>query len=215
MTGLTQVPDKHLEGELTTERNFNRALLQAFPAGLFTVDSNRCVLSLNPEAERLLGWSKSSCVGADLHNLIGCSTVESDELGRDRCSIDRVLETGKPTWARQAYIRCRNGVLKPVEFKCIPVTSHHSLGAIFCFRDLTSQLRLEQDLHRLASMPEQSPEPIVEFDAEANFIYANRVMMELLDAFGFSPGGFPRILPSNVTELVLACLGSGESLHGV
>ena len=49
-----------------------RAVLQALPLGVCTVDTNGCIVSLNPEAERMLGWGEASCVGMALHDLIAC-----------------------------------------------------------------------------------------------------------------------------------------------
>jgi PAS domain S-box-containing protein len=214
MTDPAYSHSEELEAALVAERNYSRALLQAVPAGVCTVDSQGRVVSLNAEGERLLGWSEASCIGADLHDLIGCR-LESGAPEEDSCPIRQVIETGKPAWATHTVIWCRDGTAKPVEYKCLPLSTPRDYRVIFCFRDLSSQLRLEKDLLRLASMPEESPSPIVEFDADANFVYANRAMMALLELFGFNPEGFPTILPANIAQIVSECLASGQRVSGV
>ena len=48
--------------DMLTEVAATRAL-QAIPLGICTVDPAGHILSLNTEAERLLGWSETACVG--------------------------------------------------------------------------------------------------------------------------------------------------------
>jgi PAS domain S-box-containing protein len=205
---------KTLEAELRAERGYTQALLQALPIGVCTVDIEGRVASLNPEGERLLGWSEVACASAVLHELVAC-TIEHLDTGLEYCPVRQTIDTGKPTWAAHTVLRCRDGTMRPVEYKCIPLAPHRHLGAIFCFRDLTNQLQLEKDLLRLAAMPEESPSPIVELDVEANLIYANVTMVTLMEQHGFSPIGFPAILPANVAHIARQSLASGESVRGV
>jgi two-component system sensor histidine kinase/response regulator len=214
MTAWVPMHSTELEAALAAERIYSRTLLQAIPTGVCTVDKQGRVVALNPEGERLLGWSEISCAGNDLHDLIGCR-LEPGDSGSESCPIQQVINTGKPAWATHTRIRRRDGTTKPVEYKCLPLPNPRGLGAIFCFRDLSNQLQLEKDLLRLASMPEESPSPIVEFDVDANFIYANRIMMELLDQFGFGPEGFPAIFPAKVARIVRECFSSGKGIKGV
>lgn len=214
MTAYTSLDTKALEAALVAERNYTHALLQALPLGICTVDNHGRVVSLNPEGERILGWSEASCAGASLHEMIGCR-LEYPESESMICPLKRVIGTGKPAWATHTTLLARDGSARPVEYKCIPLCSQRRLGAIFCFRDLSNQLQLEKDLQRLASMPEESPGPIVELDADANIIYANRMMMKLLDQFGFNLEGFPAILPADMTKIARRCLESGESVRGI
>jgi signal transduction histidine kinase/CheY-like chemotaxis protein len=89
------------------------------------------------------------------------------------------------------------------------------LGAVFAFRDLRYQLRLEERLEHLAAMPEESPNPIVELDAQANLLYANATMMALMGAHGFHPSGGPAVLPETLRRIAHECLWSGASRTGI
>ncbi len=114
MNMLEPVSRHDLEIALVAERNYSHALLQALPIGVCTIDVNGRVVSLNPEAERVLGWSEVACVGSELHELIGCvSHAETgDEPG---CPIQWVLDTGKPAWSTHTSVCCRDGTTKQVE----------------------------------------------------------------------------------------------------
>jgi PAS domain S-box-containing protein len=212
----TPVPNdlRDLEVELRAERQYNQALLQALPVGVCTVDVDGRVVSLNAEGERLLGWSEAVCAGQSLHEMIDCQR-EQGEADPDNCPIQHVLQSGKPAWTAQTCLRHRDGSWRPMEYKCLPLLAQRHMGAIFCFRDLSTQLQLEKDLLRLAAMPEESPGPIVELDAEANLIYANMAMITLMERYGFTPVGFPAVLPANIAEIARQCLLSGERCQGV
>lgn len=200
-------PHDHFDG-----MTFNKALFDALAIGIFVLDGKGRIVSVNHEAARLLGWSEASCDGHFLHDLIHCTYVDpsSDEI---LCPIAYVLETSRPAWISQAVLQDRTGQLKPVEYKCIRFDMPTQAGMLFSFRDLSHELQLEHDHDRLASIPEESPFPIVELDHEGNMLYANPVLMKLLSTFGFLSSGFPAVLPSNVLDIASECAGSHTSVN--
>ncbi len=213
---LASIPNdlRALEAELREEREHTQALLQALPLGVCTVDGDGRVVSLNSEGERLLGWSETACVGTPLHDIIGCHLAQV-EVGDEVCPVRHVLHSGKPAWASQGALRHRDGSWRPMEYKCVPLAMQRHMGAIFCFRDLSVQLRLEKDLLRLAAMPEESPGPIVELDIDANLIYANMAMVTLMDQYEFATTSFPAVLPANIAEIARQCLTTKTPCQGV
>ena len=185
--------------------SFTRALLDVLPIGVCIVDSQGRIVAMNPEASRLLGWTEEAGRDHQLHDLIECRLNEGQEL----CPVTYVVQTGKPAWASQSILHCRNGRTRHVEYKCLPLLSLDRVWAIFSFRDLSGQIELEADLRRLATVPEESLNPILELDADAHLIYANPPMMALLERFGFNEQGFPVILPEDIRRLVVDCLPAG------
>jgi two-component system, sensor histidine kinase and response regulator len=183
---------------------FNKVLFDALAIGIFVLDGKGRVRSVNHEAARLLGWSEASCEGRFLHELISCTFIQPS-TDESRCPIAYVLETGRPAWTSQAELRDRTGELKPVEYKCIAFDMSSHSGVLFSFRDLSHQLQLERDHDRLASIPEESPSPIVELDADGNLLYANPVLMKLLAASGFLPSGSPAVLPNDLIAITSRC----------
>jgi hypothetical protein len=125
-----------------------------------------------------------------------------------------VLRDNLPISTTQTLIRTRSGALHPVEYHCAPFARPHDQSVIVTWRDVAQQRRLEEELQRLASIPEESPNPIVELDACATLVYANSIMMELIGQFGFDEAAFPAILPSQVVNIVQECLHSGSSRAG-
>ena len=192
-----------------------QSVLQALPFGVCLVDTAGCVVSLNPEAERLLGWGSAACAGQMFHDLVGCWLGEKEPPEERRCPIQSVLHTGKPAWAAKTAIQCRDKTSLPIEYKCMPLPTDSALGVVFVFRDLRYQLRLEERLEHLAAMPEESPNPIVELDAQANLLYANATMMALMGTHGFHTTGGPAVLPETIGHIAHECLWAGTSQTGI
>jgi PAS domain S-box-containing protein len=196
--------------DMLTEVAATQALLQALPLGICTVDSAGRILSLNTEAERLLGWSETACSGMALHDLLACWLVIPDAT-QATCPVTQVLSTGRPVWAACTTIRCRDGSYLPVEYTCMPLPAVENAMAVVSFRDLRNQLQTEQELVRLASVPQESPLPIVELDAEAHLIYANPAMMGLIEQCGFDQDALPSVLPPGTARIARECILAGES----
>ena len=188
---------------------FNKTLFDALAIGIFVLDAQGRIVSANHEAARVLGWSEASCHGRLLHDLIDCTYVQPS-TDEPLCPVGFVLRTGTPAWSPQAGLRDRTGQLRPVEYKCIRFDMPAQAGVLFSFRDLSHQLQLERDHERLASIPEESPFPIIELDGEGNVLYANPVLMNLLATFGFLASGLPALVPNDLIEIAAQCTESHE-----
>jgi hypothetical protein len=189
-------------------------LLSSLPIAACVVDSLGRIVGLNLEGENLLEWGEASCFGKSLHDLLGC-TLPDDTGATISCPILQVLCSGLPVQAPHMLIRTRSGAMRPVEYRCAPFASLTDSYAIVTWREVSQQLEMENDLHRLASIPEESPNPIVEFDQSATLLYANPAMMELIGQFGFDDKAFPAILPSHLPEIVHNCLYTGTARSGL
>ena len=120
--------------------------------------------------------------------------------------IPQALRTQSPVSISPAHVVCRNGVQPPVELTCIPLLGTKGSGALISLADLAAQIELEPGQQRLASIPEESPNPIVELDTGTHIVYAKPAMLELITGFGFTQDALPAILPDTITQIVSLCL---------
>lgn len=185
-------------------------LLHSLPVAASIVDSHGRILGLNPEGENLLEWGETACVGRVLHDLLNC-TIPNQEKTPTCCPITYVLQSGFPVSAAHTVIRTRSGALHPVEYRCAPLPYASRPHVIITWRDVSHQLQMEHDLHRLASIPEESPNPIVEFDDSSTLLYANPAMMDLISRFGFDEEAFPAILPPGLPTIIQTCSHSATA----
>ncbi|MDT7041886.1 response regulator [Candidatus Nitronereus thalassa] len=203
-----------LEQQLRWFHATNRAVLNSLAVAVCTVDQRGIIQTLNQEAVRLLGWGESVCQGRSFHELTQCSSSQSSS-NEDVCPIIQALQTGKPLWLPRAGLKARNGEWLVVELTCTPLVDEGASGIVLSFRDLATQIQMEENLRRLASIPEESPFPIVELDSQANMLYANPSMTRLMQQAGFRDEGFSAALPHDVSNIVGRCLESGVSEQDV
>lgn len=210
----SQTPLPSIEQELRWLHASNRAVLNSLAMGVCTLDQGGIVQTLNQEAVRLLGWGESVCQGRSFHDLTHCMSLP-DKLTQEFCPIAHVLRTGKPIWLPRAGLKVRSGDCLIVELTCTPLVDEGASGVVLSFRDLANQIQMEEDLHRLASIPEESPFPIVELDIRATMLYANPSMTRLMEQAGFREGGFSSALPHDVQSIVKRCLQLGIPEHEI
>ncbi len=196
-----------LNQALRSAQAFVHTLLDSIHIGICQVNTQGHILSLNLEGARILHRTEQSCLNQKFHDHACCLYVDPIKQ-EESCPISQVLKTAKPIWTPKLLIRRPSGETRWVEFQCTQLTDPHNPGALIIFRDLSQQLQQHEEHQHLASMPEESPNPIVEIDPQGRLAYANPAMIALLDTYGFREDGTPRVLPSTLTHMAMACLKS-------
>ncbi|HEX9935862.1 MAG TPA: EAL domain-containing protein [Longimicrobium sp.] len=86
-------------------------------------------------------------------------------------------------------------------------------GAVVVVHDVTARRRNDQQQLRLAAIPRESPNPVLECDAQGNVVYANPATGHVLAEVGTPlEGGF---LPRNHRQLIAAALATGHPMRTV
>ncbi|MDX2348297.1 MAG: PAS domain S-box protein, partial [Nitrospirota bacterium] len=211
---LNQMDTPSLNQALRSAQTFVHTLLDSIHIGICQVNAEGHILSLNLEGARILHRTEQSCLGQTFHEYSGCLYVDPITQEED-CPITQVLKTGKPIWTPKLLIRRPSGETRWVEFQCTHLTDPHNPGALLIFRDLSQQLQQHEEHQHLASMPEESPNPIVEVDAQGRLAYANPAMIALLDTYRFREDGGPQVLPAGLPHIAMDCLKSMIPLRGL
>ncbi len=212
--GLSQMDIPSLNQALRSAQTFVHTLLDSIHIGICLVNTQGHILSLNLEGARILHRTEQSCLGQRFHEHSGCLYIDPITQEED-CPISQVLKTGKSIWTPKLLIRRPSRETRWVEFQCTQLTDPHNPGALLIFRDLSQQLQLHEEHQHLASMPEESPSPIVEVDAQGRLAYANPAMIALLDTYSFRKDGVPQVLPPTLTHIAMECLKSLTPLRGL
>ena len=196
---------EQLDLECRRQQALNQVLLEALPLGVCVVNGDGLISSLNPAGARLLGWSESSVRGKSCHDIIECFVEQKGQKGAV-CPITTVMRDRSFVWGSRSRIRCRNGDWKWVELTATVLESFGRTDVLLTFRDLHAEIQLTDDFRRLASIPEESPFPIVEVDEACNLQYANPAMVSLMEQAEVMGEGFSGALPSGFSKLVKDCL---------
>ncbi|GIW55287.1 MAG: hypothetical protein KatS3mg082_1691 [Nitrospiraceae bacterium] len=198
------IPVSAIHGE-----TMDRTLWDALSIGVCLLDEEGRILFLNAEAMRLMGASEDRVRYRRLDEVLERSPAVPDGSNDPRSLLD-ALRQGGPASGTETVTWRRDGRDTVLEWQCTPLANGR-IRWVVTFRDLTRQI--ERDRDRLALIAEESPYPIVELDADANLLYANPVMADLLDRFGYTASGFPAVLPQGLPDLTRQCLENGRLIQ--
>ncbi|MEO5865369.1 MAG: response regulator [Nitrospiraceae bacterium] len=190
----------------------NHAALDTLPIGVLLLDRKLRILSVNAEAARLVGLSADSCLSKQLQEVVLQPPGTSSHMIATRIQ-DSLLDR-RPIQAAQATLTGPRHESHPVEWSYVSLETGADDGGVLTLRDLTRERELQQDYDRLARVAEESPSPIIELNSDANLIYANPAMTQLLQRFGYDTSGYPTVCPGELSKLVQHCLKSGQEIRG-
>jgi PAS domain S-box-containing protein len=190
------------EQELRSQKEYLEALVQNSPVAIITADLQAHVVSWNPAAERLFGYTAEEAVGRNIDDLVaqGQMRRQADDYTQQLFEEQRVHLTAKRTR--------KDGSLVDVEVLALPVTvAGEHVGFIAIYHDISERLRAEEALREqkqyLEAVVQNSPVAIVTIDQQASVVAWNPTAERL---FGYTAA---QAIGHNIDELV----ASLESLH--
>ncbi len=157
------------EGELRTLNATLKALVEASPLAIVTTDAEGRVTLWSPAAERTFGWKTEEVLGQ-------CpSIVPEDKVDEHMALRQRVL-AGERFIGIEVRRRDKTGAPLDLRISAAPLRDDQGRieGMALLFEDINDRKRAERAIRRLASMPEQSPDPVVELDLAGNALYVNQ-----------------------------------------
>ena len=155
--------------------------------GVCLVDQKGLITHMNASGSRLLGWGVIGPPNVSIDEVFDGSELGGEELANGQLLLDRLKEK-KFVWFPQARLRCRQGTWCRVELKGVAIEGGEVTQFLVMFRDLSSETQLAEDYSRLASIPEESPFPIIEVNAAGHLLYANPSMVPLNGRRQYRPG---------------------------
>jgi PAS domain S-box-containing protein len=124
-----------------------RNITSSLGEGLYLLDAFGRLVFMNPEAERLLGWTEGELLYREVHDLIHPQKAEGETLTADQCPVLQVLQSGRKYVAEDAFFSRKDGSLFPVSYVVAPIIEKGTVtGAITAFQDITRRKQLEREL---------------------------------------------------------------------
>ncbi len=209
---INRATASHSSISSTFHSRMSPAVLDTLPIGFLLLDSQLHVLSMNREAARLVGHSAEYCTSKLLREIL---LQQPGTAGHTIATlIQASLPDHRPIQAARAMLIAPTDEPHQIEWTYVPLDVEDDPGGVLTLRDLTCESELQQDRDRLARVAEESPSPIIELDSDANLVYANPAMTQLLQRFGYAAGGFPSVCPGELVQLVQRCIGTGKEIRG-
>lgn len=129
-----------------------RNITSALGEGVIVTDNAGLTVFMNPEAERLLGYTEAELAGKDAHDAVHFQHLDGTPTERDKCPTTVSIASGtRQTTDDDAYTR-KDGSIFPVSYISAPIMVHGVVtGAVIAFRDITRELEARESVARSES----------------------------------------------------------------
>jgi PAS domain S-box-containing protein len=188
---------KKFEEELRRQKEYYEALLVNSPVAVVTADLEGNVVSWNPMAEKLFGYTQKEAIDRNIDDLVANDdSIRAEAVGY----TDQVIETLGRIQATAKRTR-KDGSLVDVELLALPlVLAGETVGFIAIYHDISERKRFEEELRRQKEYFEalfvNSPVAVVTVDLDANVVSWNPTAEKL---FGYTRA---EAIGRNVDDLV-------------
>ncbi|HEX8392074.1 MAG TPA: EAL domain-containing protein [Longimicrobium sp.] len=184
-----------------------RSLVENARDVIHVINADRTTRYITPSVKRLVGYDAEELIGRNILDLLHPDDVAGllDELRAAR----GVPATGLPLEVR---VRHRNG-----EWRIFEGVGRNLLddpvvrGVVINSRDVTDRRRRDDQIRRLASIPEQSPNPILECDLAGQPQYVNPAAERLI--MDMRLDGPAELLPRDHEALVRRCVAQSAGIR--
>jgi PAS domain S-box-containing protein len=166
---LDVTENRRAEEELGALNETLKALIEASPLSIVALDAESRVTLWSPAAERTFGWKSEEVVGRPL------PIVPADKQNEHLVLRESIL-SGQHFVGIETRRCDRLGAPVDLRISAAPLRDARGQirGIAEFLEDIHDRKRAEQAIRRLASLPEQSPEPLIELDLAGNSLYVNQ-----------------------------------------
>jgi PAS domain S-box len=195
---------KKAEETLRLAAEFDEAVMGNMGEGLYTVDAAGVVTSMNPAAEKLLGWTFDELRGQKMHDATHYMHRDGRAFPAEECAGFQVLKTGKTLTGHEDFFIHKDGTLFDVIYSSSPIRGENGRinGLVVVFQDITERKLLE---HRIAGQNEILEAVALGKPLEEILHLTTQIIEHQL------PGSMCSVLLTDEGETSLSC-GSAQSL---
>lgn len=144
---------KHAEQSLAAEKERLSVTLRSIGDAVITTDLEGRITLINRIAEELTGWNHAEAIGQSLDKVF--CLLDEETRQRRPSPLRETLNTGHVILMQNnTLLIARDGVERIIMDSCAPIRDRQSniIGVVLVFRDVTSQLRLEQEVQKAAKL---------------------------------------------------------------
>ena len=175
MRDLTE--SRKAEKALRRSESLFKELLNATPDPHIVTNNDGTIILVNSQFEKEFGYKREEIIGQKVEKLIPPKHVTSHIKMRTEY-------TSKPYRRPMRQDLSLEGLHKdgrsiPTNINLSPFTIDGEIFVVAAIHNISERLRKEKELKRLASFPEFSPNPIIEFNEKLTVTYSNPAALEL------------------------------------
>jgi PAS domain S-box-containing protein len=192
------------EAEIRYQKEYYEALLTNNPVAVVTADLNGDIVSWNPMAERMFGYSQEEVVGKNLDNIVANNELLHDEAVANTYQVIHEEKRVQTTTRRTR----KDGSLVDVELQGLPViVAGKKVGFIAIYHDISERIRYEEEIQHQKEYYEalfiHNLVAVVSVDLNGNIVSWNPMAEKL---FGYTQ---EEVVGKNLDDVV----AQDEALH--
>lgn len=173
---------KIAEERLAQLHRDQKLILDSAGEGIFGLDLAGRHTFINPEAEKMLGYSPGELVGQKSHDLLHYKREDGSLCNEQECEIYAAYKSGGDTHMGETIFWRKDGSSFPVTFSSTAIVDNdQTVGAVVIFQDITEQVERTRENRRLAHVVEQAQVSIGITDTDGISIYVNPFFAKTAD----------------------------------
>ncbi len=138
---------KQMEAQLLESRRFLQSITDSMGEGVYSLDDQGYCTFMNPEAERLLGWTLEDMHGITLHDAVHYQDGDGNHIDHQDCMALKALSRGEVYRSDSDHFSRRDGTLFPISINAVPLRKDGQIvGTVAVFQDITERRRILQAL---------------------------------------------------------------------
>ena len=150
------IANARLYRQAAEEQQKTESILQSVGDGVCTTDRDLILLSLNPAAERLLGWQEDQAIGQHCSEVLQCHDGDGEPLCETACPLAVALRERRYDYSRlgMLFMRSRGGQRIPIWGVAGPLIDPAGtvLGGVLAFRDASREAEMDRLQSEFISM---------------------------------------------------------------
>ena len=141
---------KQVEEALIKKQKELHEITSSLAEGIYVMNQQGAILFMNPEAERLFGWTMSELLEQNVHEMVHYRKADGSPLPFKECGMREVMENGiRFVSSDEVFVR-KDGTVFPISVICSPVIEDgKTVASVTAFRDITEQKNIENDRESL------------------------------------------------------------------
>ncbi len=153
LENITEV--KQIEDSLRAREVKLRNITSVMGEGVYVLDRDLRLTFLNPEAEKLLGWTEKELLGKYVHDVFHTRKADGSLLPASECPELKTVYTGASYRSENEVFVRKDGTVFPVALVSTPLREKGVLtGSVAVFRDITEIAFTAAELKRLNELLE-------------------------------------------------------------
>jgi two-component system cell cycle sensor histidine kinase/response regulator CckA len=138
---------KRHEEELKYQLDLTQSITHQTSDAIFVTDQNDCVTFMNPEAERVFGFTSAELMGRVLHDMIHHNYPDGRPFPHSECQMGQVGRPGETARDYEDLLFRKDGTRVYASCSSVPLRLNgEKIGVVVTIRDITERKRAEQAL---------------------------------------------------------------------